>query len=193
MIRNDVADYGYKIPPEEYAVSPERVLGMDTREVMISDVLKKQGYKNAVLGKWAGGSLKRYLPLQRGFDEFYGLVNTGIDYYTHERYSVPSMLTTISSPKRIKGLTRRICSVITPSASSTRITNVRSSCIYRSTLRMVRQVWIRKFAGPYKLLKSTKTGTRIWKKRPSIKKDNDTASRQWFPPGQCGTAITWPP
>lgn len=91
MIRNDVADYGYKIPPDEYAVSPERVLGMDTREVMISDVLKKQGYTNGVFGKWDGGSLKRYLPLQRGFDEFYGLVNTGIDYYTHERYSVPSM------------------------------------------------------------------------------------------------------
>lgn len=91
MIRNDVADYGYKIPPEEYAVSPERILGMDTREVMVSNVLKKQGYTNAVFGKWDGGSLKRYLPLQRGFDEFYGLVNTGIDYYTHERYGTPSM------------------------------------------------------------------------------------------------------
>jgi arylsulfatase A-like enzyme len=91
MIRNDVADYGYEIPPAEYAVSPERILGMDTREIMISQVLQKQGYKTAVFGKWDGGQLKRYLPLQRGFDEFYGLVNTGIDYFTHERYGVPSM------------------------------------------------------------------------------------------------------
>jgi len=103
MIRNDVADYGYKIPPEEYAVSPERILGMDTREVMISDVLKQRGYTNAVFGKWDGGSLKRYLPLQRGFDEFYGLVNTGIDYYTHERYGVPSMYENNSPTQQDKG------------------------------------------------------------------------------------------
>lgn len=103
MIRNDVADYGYKIPPEEYAVSPERILGMDTREVMISDVLKKQGYSNAVFGKWDGGSLKRFLPLQRGFDEFYGLVNTGIDYYTHERYGVPSMFHNNQLTEKDKG------------------------------------------------------------------------------------------
>ncbi len=34
---------------------------------------------------------KRFLPLSRGFDDFYGFVNTGIDYYTHERYGVHSM------------------------------------------------------------------------------------------------------
>ena len=91
MIRNDIADLGVLIPPEEYAVSPERILGMDTREIMISQVLQDAGYATAVFGKWDGGQLRRYLPLQRGFDEFYGFVNTGIDYYTHERYGVPSM------------------------------------------------------------------------------------------------------
>lgn len=91
MIRNDVADYGKTFTPEEYAVTPERILGMDIREIMISQVLKEQGYATAVFGKWDGGQLKRYLPLQRGFDEFYGFVNTGIDYFTHERYGVPSM------------------------------------------------------------------------------------------------------
>lgn len=91
MIRNDVADYGKKISPAEYAVTPERILGMDTRELMISKVLKKRGYATGVFGKWDGGQLKRYLPLQRGFDTFYGFTNTGIDYYTHERYGTPSM------------------------------------------------------------------------------------------------------
>jgi arylsulfatase A-like enzyme len=91
MIRNDIADLGVRIPPEEYAVSPERVLGMDTREILISQVLKDAGYATAVFGKWDGGQLRRFLPLQRGFDEFYGFVNTGIDYYTHERYGTPSM------------------------------------------------------------------------------------------------------
>ena len=91
MIRNDVADFGKTFTPDEYAVTPERVLGMDVREIMVSQVLKQAGYATAVFGKWDGGQLKRYLPLQRGFDRYYGLVNTGIDYFTHERYGVPSM------------------------------------------------------------------------------------------------------
>ncbi|MGH7202297.1 MAG: sulfatase-like hydrolase/transferase, partial [Planctomycetaceae bacterium] len=91
MIRNDLADTGHRFTPEEYAVSPERILGLDTREVTIAQVLKKQGYATGVFGKWDSGQLRRYLPLQRGFDEFYGFVNTGIDYYTHERYGVPAM------------------------------------------------------------------------------------------------------
>jgi len=91
MIRNEVPDLGVKMKPEDYAISQERITGMDTREVMIADVLSDAGYINGVFGKWDGGQLKRFLPLQRGFDDFYGFVNTGIDYYTHERYGVPSM------------------------------------------------------------------------------------------------------
>ncbi|QDU44894.1 Arylsulfatase [Symmachiella dynata] len=91
MIRNDVADYGKTFTAEEYAVTPERVLGMDVQEVMISEVLKQSGYATAVFGKWDGGQLRRFLPLQNGFDRYYGFANTGIDYFTHERYGVPSM------------------------------------------------------------------------------------------------------
>jgi arylsulfatase A-like enzyme len=91
MYRNEKPDYGYKYPPEEYAVTPERILGMDVREVLIPRVLKQAGYTSGIYGKWDLGQLKRFLPLQRGFDDFYGFVNTGIDYYTHERYGVPSM------------------------------------------------------------------------------------------------------
>ncbi|QDT49227.1 Arylsulfatase [Symmachiella dynata] len=91
MIRNDVADYGKTFTAEEYAVTPERVLGMDVQEVMVSEVLKQSGYATAVFGKWDGGQLRRFLPLQNGFDRYYGFANTGIDYFTHERYGVPSM------------------------------------------------------------------------------------------------------
>ena len=91
MIRNDVADFGRTFTEAEYSVTPERILGMDTREIMFPEVLKQAGYATAVFGKWDGGQLKRYLPLQRGFDEYFGHVNTGIDYFTHERYSYPSM------------------------------------------------------------------------------------------------------
>jgi arylsulfatase A-like enzyme len=91
MFRNDLVDQDYLYPPEEYAISWEMIGGMDTREVMIPRVLRKAGYVSGIFGKWDLGQLHRYLPLQRGFDEFYGFTNTGIDYWTHERYGVPSM------------------------------------------------------------------------------------------------------
>ena len=91
MIRNEAPDYGHKYGDEEYAVTFERIGGMDTREVLLPAILAKAGYRSAIYGKWDLGSLQRFLPMQRGFDEFYGFVNTGIDYFTHERYGVPSM------------------------------------------------------------------------------------------------------
>ncbi|MGQ9770483.1 MAG: sulfatase-like hydrolase/transferase [Thermogutta sp.] len=91
MFRNEAPDYGYLYSPEEYAVTFERIGGMDTREILIPRLLAEKGYRCALFGKWDLGSLQRYLPLARGFHEFYGFVNTGIDYFTHERYGVPSM------------------------------------------------------------------------------------------------------
>jgi len=91
MFRNDLVDHDYLYPKDEYAVSWEMVGGMDTREVLIPRALKRAGYVSGIFGKWDLGQLHRFLPLQRGFDEFYGFTNTGIDYWTHERYGVPSI------------------------------------------------------------------------------------------------------
>ncbi len=91
MIRNEAPDYGHKYTAEEYDVTFERIGGMDLREVIIPRMLQTAGYTSGIFGKWDLGSLRRYLPTARGFDDFYGFVNTGIDYYTHERYGVPSM------------------------------------------------------------------------------------------------------
>ena len=92
MIRNDRVDDGHVYTPAEYAVSPERVLGADLREVFLSEALAEGGYVCGIFGKWDLGQLRRFLPLQQGFHEFYGFANTGIDYFTHERYGVASML-----------------------------------------------------------------------------------------------------
>ncbi len=101
--RNDRVNDGYRYPLYEYAISPERILGTDTREILLSQVLSAAGYATGMFGKWDLGSLKRYLPLQRGFDDFYGFVNTGIDYWTHERYGVPSMYRRNSPTEEDKG------------------------------------------------------------------------------------------
>jgi arylsulfatase A-like enzyme len=58
---------------------------------MIAQPLRQAGYRCGAVGKWDGGRARRFLPLQRGFDFFYGFANTGIDYHTHERYGIPSM------------------------------------------------------------------------------------------------------
>lgn len=103
MIRNEAPDYGHEYSPEEYAVTWERIGGMDTREILLPAMLKEAGYYNGLFGKWDLGVHRRFLPLQRGWDEFYGFVNTGIDYYTHERYGVPSMYRNNSPTQEDKG------------------------------------------------------------------------------------------
>ncbi len=90
-IRNDMVNYGYRYTMLEYATSPEMTQGLDPREVTIGQALKTAGYTTGIVGKWDSGRSYPDLPPQRGFDYFYGFANTGIDYWTHERYGVPSM------------------------------------------------------------------------------------------------------
>lgn len=52
MIRNEAPDYGKKYTPEEYAVTFERIAGMDTREILLPALLKQQGYVSGIFGKW---------------------------------------------------------------------------------------------------------------------------------------------
>jgi arylsulfatase A-like enzyme len=103
MIRNEAPDYGHKYEPANYAVTWERIGGMDTREILLPKILKTAGYYSGIFGKWDLGMHRRFLPLARGWDEFYGFVNTGIDYYTHERYGVPSMYRDNSPTTQDKG------------------------------------------------------------------------------------------
>ena len=56
--------------------------GMPTSEITVADVLSKNGYATAVIGKWHVGLEPEYRPLQRGFDEFYGFLGHGAhDYF----------------------------------------------------------------------------------------------------------------
>lgn len=91
MIRNDMVNYGHQYTETEYAFSPEMTLGLDERERTVAEMLHAAGYACGMVGKWDSGRARRYLPLQRGFDFFYGFANTGIDYWTHQRYGIESM------------------------------------------------------------------------------------------------------
>lgn len=47
--------------------------GICDDELTIGDVLKQRGYHTAAYGKWHLGHLRPFLPLQHGFDEYYGI------------------------------------------------------------------------------------------------------------------------
>lgn len=91
LFRANRVDDHHQYDSIEYSTSWERIGGTDLQEILFPELLQEAGYRNGIFGKWDMGQLKRFLPLQRGFNEFYGFPNTGIDYYTHERYGIPSM------------------------------------------------------------------------------------------------------
>ena len=104
MIRNDMVNYGHRYTEREYATSPEMTLGLDVRERTLGDMLGSAGYRCGMVGKWDMGQSRRFLPLQRGFDFFYGIGNNGIDYYTHERYGIHSMFAGNERAKTDQGI-----------------------------------------------------------------------------------------
>jgi arylsulfatase len=55
------------------ALNPNSLVGLNSQEETIAEVLKKRGYKSAIFGKWHLGFQPQFLPLQQGFDEYFGL------------------------------------------------------------------------------------------------------------------------
>jgi len=55
------------------ALMPWAQVGINTEETTIAEVLKTKGYHTSIIGKWHLGHLKQFLPLQHGFDEYYGI------------------------------------------------------------------------------------------------------------------------
>ena len=48
-------------------------VGLNPDEETIAEILKPEGYITGIFGKWHLGHHKEFLPLQHGFDEFFGL------------------------------------------------------------------------------------------------------------------------
>lgn len=55
------------------APGPDSNYGIHPDEMTMGELLKQQGYATAIFGKWHLGSQRQFLPLQNGFDEYYGL------------------------------------------------------------------------------------------------------------------------
>ena len=57
------------------------LMGLPLSEETMGDVMKKAGYTTAVIGNWHMGAHPTLRPNQRGFDEFYGFLSGGHDYF----------------------------------------------------------------------------------------------------------------
>lgn len=55
------------------ALMPNADIGINSNEVTIAELLKDQGYATGMVGKWHLGDAQKFLPLQHGFDEYFGL------------------------------------------------------------------------------------------------------------------------
>ena len=52
---------------------PDSEYGIPSSEITIAEKLKDNGYKTAIVGKWHLGHKIEYLPLQHGFEYYYGI------------------------------------------------------------------------------------------------------------------------
>lgn len=51
----------------------ESFTGIPDKEITIPEILKEKGYATGIVGKWHLGHHYQYLPLQQGFDEYFGI------------------------------------------------------------------------------------------------------------------------
>ena len=55
------------------ALFPNSKVGINAEEETIAELLKANGYRTGIFGKWHLGDRKEFLPLQHGFDEYVGI------------------------------------------------------------------------------------------------------------------------
>lgn len=55
------------------APGPNSSYGVNPDEMTIAELVKQNDYSTAIFGKWHLGDSHQFLPLQNGFDEYYGL------------------------------------------------------------------------------------------------------------------------
>ncbi|EYC50098.1 twin-arginine translocation pathway signal protein [Hylemonella gracilis str. Niagara R] len=58
-------------------------LGLPTDMPTLPSLLREAGYATALVGKWHLGYPPNFGPLRSGYEEFYGIMAGGADYFTH--------------------------------------------------------------------------------------------------------------
>jgi arylsulfatase A-like enzyme len=58
-------------------------LGLPPEQPTLPSLLKAAGYRTALAGKWHLGYPPAFSPLRSGYDEFFGPMSGGVDYFSH--------------------------------------------------------------------------------------------------------------
>jgi len=58
-------------------------LGLPPEHPTLPSLLKAAGYRTALIGKWHLGYPPHFSPIRSGYDEFFGPMSGGVDYFTH--------------------------------------------------------------------------------------------------------------
>ena len=60
--------------------------GLEAAELTIPRLMKQNGYRTALFGKWHLGGEPRHNPIHHGFDEFVGFLAGACDYHSHRNW-----------------------------------------------------------------------------------------------------------
>lgn len=88
----------------------DRGAGMSTDEQTVADAMRAAGYRTGLIGKWHLGAQAQHHPVNRSFDEFFGMVEGGSIYIDADVPGVESWgRPRIGRPNKIvRGLDREI-------------------------------------------------------------------------------------
>lgn len=67
----------------------DEVAGLPVTETTVAQVMARQGYITGQIGKWHLGAAPKFHPLKRGFQEQYGFIGGGHDYFKAEMEGEP--------------------------------------------------------------------------------------------------------
>ncbi len=65
-------------------VKRDSAIGLNASDYSVAALVKKAGYKTALIGKWHLGIGSSFSPLDNGFDYFFGTQTGGADYISHK-------------------------------------------------------------------------------------------------------------
>ncbi len=68
------------------ALGPKSQIGINADEMTLAELCKQKGYATAIFGKWHLGHHPKFLPLQHGFDEYFGLPYSNDMWPLHPAY-----------------------------------------------------------------------------------------------------------
>lgn len=69
------------------AFGPRAKVGLNPDETTLAELCKQKGYATACFGKWHLGHHPKFLPLQHGFDEYFGLPYSNDMWPLHPAYA----------------------------------------------------------------------------------------------------------